>query len=175
MKTPPHAFGTVYEIAFIVDDLEKAAASWQRAGAGPFYSFPDFGFIDVQVPEEGSAPRISLFVGYSGATMIELIKVDDDPNKLFSCCRPGEMHHVGLLVENLDHYLSAPGNSAAPVIFRAGFAEGETPIVFMDTRPQIGVFTELVTYDGMVADMLEEMATESKKFSGGRLIRSFES
>lgn len=172
MKALPHPLRTVYQMAFVVDDLEAAAVNWQRAGAGPFYAFPDFEFSDVTVPDSGQTPRMSILLGYSGTTMIELMRIDHDPNNHFKHVSPGQPHHVAILAESIDSYLKAPDTLDAPIIFKGAFPTG-TPVAFLDTRPQMGLITELITLDSMVTAMIDQMYREAENFTGKDLIRSF--
>lgn len=172
MTTLPHPFGTVYQIAFVVDDLEKAAAVWQQAGAGPFYHFPQFEFSNVTVPKDGRSPRMSILLGYSGTTMIELMKIEDDPHGHFAHLSPGAVHHLAVLTPNIDQYLAAPDMLKGPLLFQGAFPTG-TPLAFLDTRAQTGLITELITADDMVAAMITEMYGQAKTFNGDNLIRSF--
>ena len=172
MSAPNHASGSVYQIAFVVDDLEAASRHWRAAGAGPFYAFPDFTFTDIRVPEGGASPKLSILLGYSGDTLIELMKVEDDPQGLFDGVGPNRPHHVALLVDGIAAYRSQAAALQSPVLFHGHFPTG-TPVAYLDTRPQTGLITELITRDDMVAAMLVQMYEDATRFDGTDLIRSF--
>lgn len=172
MTAPHHKSGSVYQIAFLENDLSAAANKWRTLGAGPFYAFDDVVFADVEAPASGQSPKLSILLGYSGDTLIELIKVNEDPDGLFTGVAPGALHHIALLVDNIDDYLKGSPPENANMIFHARFPTG-TPLAFLDTRPQIGVITELVTRDEMVSGMLVQMHQEAESFDGVDLIRTF--
>lgn len=173
MSAPNHKSGSLYQIAYIADDLEAAANYWQSLGAGPFYEINDAVFIDIEVPNNGKSPNLSILLGYSGDTLIELIKVNDDPNGIFEGVSSGEPHHTALLVDSLDAFLQNWDGANGQLIFRGSFPTG-TPIAYIDTRSQTGLMTELVTRDEAVQDMLTLMHAEAQSFNGEDLIRSFE-
>jgi methylmalonyl-CoA/ethylmalonyl-CoA epimerase len=166
-----HKTGTVYQMAFLVDNLAAAAEDWRRRGAGPFYRFDDFEFSEMLYPGGSASPRLSILLGYSGDTMIELIQVGDDPTGLFSGLQAPAAHHVALLVEDIDSYLDANGNRdqlAMHGLFPTG-----TPIAMLDSRAETGLITELVTLDDSVRGMISLMRAEASAFSGKDLLRSF--
>jgi hypothetical protein len=163
--------GTVYQMAFLVDDLEAAASDWCRRGAGPFYCFDDFEFSEMLYPVGALSPRLSILLGYSGDTMIELIRVSDDSTGLFSATPAPAAHHVALLVNDIDDYLDAEGNRHQ-LVMRGLFPTG-TPIAMLDTRPETGLLTELVTLDESVRAMIDQMRQAAQDFRGEDLLRSF--
>lgn len=166
-----HPSGTVYQIAFLVPDLDAAAQPWLRRGAGPFYRFDGFEFTDVMQPAGVASPRLSILLGYSGDTMLELITVEDDPTGLFVGATPGP-HHVAMLVDDIDEYLQRTGQADA-LAMHALFPTG-TPIGMLDTRSETGLLTELVTRDEAVEGMLAVMQEATKNFDGTEPIRSFD-
>lgn len=166
-----HKANTVYQMAFLVGDLDTAAEQWLRRGAGPFYRFDDFEFSEMLHPVDAASPRLSILLGYSGDTMIELIQVSEDPTGIFSAVAAPGAHHIALLVDDVDGYLEAKGNRQQ-LVMHALFPTG-TPIAMLDTRAETGLFTELVTLDDSVRAMIDQMHTESLDFDGEGLIRSF--
>ncbi|RMB07921.1 VOC family protein [Eilatimonas milleporae] len=172
MTAPHHPHGSVYQIAFVVEDLETAARHWMMAGAGPFYAFPGFEFTDIRVPDSGPSPRLSILLGYSGDTLIELMRVEADPQGLFGTAGRHAPHHVALLVDDIAGYLAGDSGLKADLLFHGHFPTG-TPVAYLDTRAETGLVTELVTRDDMVAAMLARMHAEACAFDGSDPIRSF--
>jgi hypothetical protein len=166
-----HKPGTIYQAAFLVDDLEKAAAYWCSRGAGPFYLFEDFQFTTMLHPAGAVSPRLSILLGYSGDIMIELIRVIEDSTGLFSSLAAPASHHFAVLVDDIETYV-AQDTSGAELVMHGLFPTG-TPIGMLDTRPHTGALTELVTLDDSVRAMIEQMRGDAENFSGERLIRSF--
>jgi hypothetical protein len=161
----------VYQFAFVVDDLETAARAWAQLGAGPFYLFEDFEFAGMLHPSGVSSPRLSILLGYSGDVMLELMRVDEDPTGLFAGAARDTAHHVALLVDDIDRYLDA--RALRPRLAMHALFPTGTPIALVDTRPQTGLFTELVTLDDAVRGMIAQMRSEAAQFDGERLLRTF--
>lgn len=166
-----HREETVYQMAFLVEDLEAAALYWSRRGAGPFYRFDDFEFSEILHPAGVASPKLSILLGYSGDTMLELITVSSDPTGIFSAPPAPAVHHVALLVNDIDDYIERRGHGdklAMHGLFPTG-----TPIAMLDTRAEAGVFTELVTLDDSVRGMITQMREDAENFDGENLLRSF--
>lgn len=166
-----HETETVYQAAFLVDDLETAALYWSRRGAGPFYRFDDFEFTRMLHPPGAASPRLSILLGYSGDIMIELIDVQDDSTGVFASPAPPAPHHVALLVEDIEEYLARNGLDDRLVMH--GLFPTGTPIAMLDTRAETGLLTELVTLDESVRQMITQMRDDAAGFDGERLLRSF--
>ena len=167
-----HPRETIYQIAFLVDDLEKAAQHWLRRGAGPFFRVDDFEFTEMLHPVGCASPRLSILLGYSGDVMLELIEVGEDPTGLFTIPLVPGPHHVAMLVDDIDEYLERSGQRDALAMH--GLFPTGTPIAMLDTRPQAGMLTELVTLDEPAAGMLELMREATAGFDGSEPIRSFD-
>ena len=167
-----HPLEAVYQIAFLVDDLEGAAQHWLQRGAGPFFRFDDFEFTEMLHPAGAASPRLSILLGYSGDVMLELIEVGEDPTGLFTAPVVPGPHHVALLVNDIGDYLERSGQRDA-LVMHALFPTG-TPIGMLDTRPQCGLLTELVTCDEAVQGMLTAMREATASFDGADPIRSFD-
>jgi hypothetical protein len=167
-----HRTETIYQVAFIVDDLEDAALAWGRRGAGPFYRFDDFRFSEMLYPRGAASPTLSILLGYSGDTMLELIRVQEDPLGLFDAVPAPAPHHLAMLVEDIDGYLEKQG--CREQLAMHGLFPTGTPIAMLDTRRELGLLTELVTLDDSVREMIATMRTEAADFDGERLVRSFQ-
>ena len=166
-----HREETVYQVAFVVDDLDAAAQDWGRRGAGPFYRFDEFEFSEMLHPAGAASPRLSILLGYSGDVMLELIEVLDDSTGLFSVPRRPTAHHVAMLVNDIDRYLDRR-DCRAQLAMHGLFPTG-TPIAMLDTRGETGLLTELVTLDDSVRAMITQMRSEAQSFTGERLQRYF--
>jgi hypothetical protein len=174
VSDPQHRTEAIYQVAFIVDDLESAALSWGRRGAGPFYRFDDFRFSEMLYPRGAESPTLSILLGYSGDTMLELIRVQGDPLGLFDAVpAPSPApHHLAMLVEDIDGYLERQG--CREQLAMHGLFPTGTPIAMLDTRRELGLLTELVTLDDSVREMIATMRREAAEFDGERLVRSFQ-
>jgi hypothetical protein len=166
-----HTLETVYQLAFLVDDLDAAAQHWLRRGAGPFFRIDDFAFTEPVFPQQAALPCLSILLGYSGEVMLELIRVEDDPTGLYTAPVLPRPHHVAVLVEDIDRYLDGKGMRDT-LALQAHFPTG-TPVAMLDTRPSTGLLTELVTADDAVRGMIAAMREATAAFDGSEPIRSF--
>lgn len=172
MNDAQHRSETIYQVAFIVDELEHAALSWGQRGAGPFYRFDDFRFSEMLYPSGEESPTLSILLGYSGDTMLELIQVQADPLGLFDTASAPAAHHLAMLVDDIDAYLEKQ-DCREQLALHGLFPTG-TPIAMLDTRREFGLLTELVTLDDSVKEMMAVMRREAADFDGEQLVRSFQ-
>jgi len=167
-----HREEAIYQVAFLVEDLERAALAWGRRGAGPFYRFDGFRFTEILFPEGMASPTLSILLGYSGDTMLELIEVQEDPTGLFPASPGPAPHHLAMLVDDIDGYLEK--HSCRDQLALHGRFPTGTPIAMLDTRAELGLLTELVTLDASVQQMIAHMRAEAAAFNGEQLLRSFQ-
>lgn len=165
------ASDTVYHIAFLVDALEPAVTRWiESAGAGPFFRFDHFGFVDGVRRGRPSLPDISIAFGYSGPTLIELIEPHAVVGSVFDDGGDGtRLHHLGRLADDFDATLARFG---AAVDFTGAFPTGNR-VAFADTRDRLGYWTEIIERDPGVDAMLAAMAATHADWDGADAIRRF--
>ncbi len=158
--------GPIYQIAFTVENLEAAVRDWVAEGkAGPFYRFDHFTFVDPVYRGVPVAPDISIVLGYSGDVFVELIEVHDGRQSVFADCPPGRhLHHVARLTSDFQR-------EANGAVFTGKFAPS-TNVAFLDTRPTLGCFTELIEYDSGIEGLLTMMAETARDWDGRDAIRS---
>lgn len=161
----------IYQMAFIVADLDSAVAEWTAMrGAGPFYRFDNFGFDDPVCAPGLAPPSISIALGQSGTLNIELIEVHAGPRTLFTAS-PG-LHHVARRAADVDETLTMLADAGSPTLLRARFGHG-VALGFADTRASLGCMTELIADDPGVDAMLAQMADDADGWDGGNPVRRF--
>lgn len=136
----------IYQMAFIVDDLDAAMMRWtSMTGAGPWFVIPHFAFIDPVLRGKQAAPDISIALAYSGEVMIELIRCESAAPSVFTETPPakGGLHHVAQLTDDFDASIATFAKHGAPAVFTARFTP-ETRAAFVDTRSAIGCWTEVI-------------------------------
>ncbi|MEO0997572.1 MAG: hypothetical protein AAFX58_08640 [Pseudomonadota bacterium] len=169
---PGHVDGGVYQFAYVVENLDTAAAYWLARSAGPFFALRDVAFPVVHVPHAAPSPVISILLGYSGDTLLELIEVEHDPQGLFATPGLPGPHHVARLTPDIDGAIAAEAALGRRCVFHAGM-ELDAAVAFIDTRQDIGVLTELVSHTDTVADMLAVMYGAALEFDGTDPVRTF--
>jgi methylmalonyl-CoA/ethylmalonyl-CoA epimerase len=174
----PTAFANpVYQMAFLVDDLEDAAAIWHRqSGAGPFFVIPRFAFLEPRYRGRADAPDISIALGYSGDVMLELIVDHGAPSVFNEVARSGTgptLHHVAQLTDDMDATLAAFAAAGSEIPFEALFPP-DTRAAFVDTRSTIGCFTEIIANTPPLVAVQQIMRAATDGWDGRDLIRGFE-
>lgn len=161
----------IYQMAFIVADLDAAIAEWvAMRGAGPFYRFDHFGFDDPVCAPGLVAPDISIVLGQSGALNIELIAVHGTAPTLFA--GPPRLHHVARRAADVDAALAALAGGGASTLMRAQFGPG-VAVGFADTCATLGCMTEFIGDDAGVDAMLAQMVADAHEWDGRDPVRRF--
>lgn len=166
--------GPVYQLAYLVDDLEAGCAAWHRlCGAGPFFVMPHFAFLDPVYRGRPSGPDISIALGYSDGVMLELIVDHGAVPSVFSDAPKAagggpRFHHVACLTDDFDAVLRAHDP-----VFTARFP-GDARACFLDTRATTGGFTEVIEATPGLIGMQHAMRAATAAWDGtSDLLRSF--
>ena len=143
IKPPP--LGTVSQVAYVVRDLDTALKYWiDVIHAGPFFVFQHAHLENQRYRGGPSEADVTLAVGNSGDTQIELIYCENNAPSVyreFLDAGKSGVHHIGLMPEDYNaacEQYSALGHEAA---FECSI--GGTNQVYFDTVATLGHFTEL--------------------------------
>ncbi len=142
------------QIAYAVDDVERAAGAWVARGVGPFFVRAHIELTDVEVRERpGTFDHSSAFAQW-GAVMVELIQQHHDGNGEPLVGTTG-LHHVAHFVDDFDAAttaLTAAGNrrvlfartsTGMAFAFHDGAERGHLIEIYERTPPLTG-FYEMV-------------------------------
>jgi hypothetical protein len=161
----------IYQLAFVVDELAAGIEQWVRtANAGPFYVFEHFTFASSDY-DDLPAPDISIALGFSGPTNIELIEVHADAGPLFAGGASPRPHHIAQLTNDFEMAM-ARLEAAGKRTFAGVFAPA-TRMAYIDTRATLGLYSEIVEYGPGVEAMLAQMEAEARGWNGRDPIRHF--
>lgn len=166
------------QIAWVVDDLDKAVRQWQEtAGIGPFFVGEHIGGIITNAQHRGTPVDIdmSCAVAQAGPVQIELIKQHGDgPSPYRDVFADGEqgIHHVCSFVDDVEVEIRRYQGLGFDIAM-TGSIVGETPVVYVDTRPMIGVMTELMGRSGPVSTMYGAIADAADGWDGTDPVRDF--
>lgn len=164
-----HKIGAVYQICFVVPDLQAAIAEWaEKRGAGPFFLFEHFSFIDPDYRGDAIAPDVSLALGYSGDLNIELIQQHDQTPSVYreKIDQTGYgLHHFARLTSDIDHSIAESEVQGAPCVFTAKF-EPNTRLAYCDARATLGCFTEFIEFNEAVEGLLTHMHEAAQNWDG---------
>lgn len=168
--------GKIYQMAYVVDDLEAAAQTWiARAGTGPFTIFKHLQLIDPKPIAGLENADISIAMGFTGPLNIELIKVHDHRPTVFNLPdrgRPPVLHHVAQLSRNVAETVEAFAKQGHDCLFQARF-EPKSRLAFIDTRSTLGCLTELIEHNAEVEELLNLLEAQGANWDGKDPIRYF--
>lgn len=140
------SFGPLWQLGYVVADLEPALQGWLQAGVGPWYvldPLPIDRFSYRGGPSQ--VPRAAVALAYSGGVQIELIhQLDDTPTMYrdFLAATGGGLQHVGYLPADYDA-ACATADALGWSIGHDGEASG-TRFRYYDTGNHAGSVIELV-------------------------------
>ena len=141
----PPPLGSVSQVAYVVRDLEAALKYWVEViHAGPFFLFEHAEMMNQRYRGEPSNIDVTLAVGNSGDTQIELIYCEDGAPSVYQeflqAGRSG-VHHLGLMPEDFHRTCEAYRALGFEAAFECSIAG--TDLVYFDTVAALGHFTEL--------------------------------
>ena len=157
-----HAFGPVFQIAYVVEDVESAIAHMTKVmGIGPFFMFPvPLQAEWIEVRGERVAPDYDLLgaaaISYSGDSKIEIIQPGSAPSvyrEVLDSGRSG-VHHLGTVATDYDAQMAAARAAGIGVAL-----EGVLPISrfsYLDTD---------ILFPGTMVELIE-MGPEMKELFG---------
>ncbi|MCP3810903.1 VOC family protein [Mycobacteriaceae bacterium Msp059] len=168
------------QIAWVVDDLDKAIQQWQQtAQIGPFFVGSHVGGIFTEATHRGRPADIdmSCAIAQAGGVQIELIKQHGSaPSPYRDVFAEGEsgLHHICSFVDDLDAECRNYQELGFEVIMRAVVA-GQTPVAYVDTRPMLGCMTELMGREGLAVQMFAASAAAAEGWDGTDPVRDLSS
>jgi hypothetical protein len=166
----------IYQVAFVVDDLEEAAMHWIReGGAGPFTLFRHFRMLDAKVAPGLDVPDISIAMGFSGTVNIELIKVHSYGPSVYGLSghpRAPFMHHVAGLSRDVEQTVREYEKKGCPRLLSARF-EPASALAYVDTRARTGCITEFIQYNPQVEEILNALEAQAATWDGKNPLREF--
>ena len=140
--------GTLFQEAYLVDDLERAANAWSsNLGAGPFVISPHHQCDRFDYRGTDHEADVSYSFGYLDDVMIQFIVQHDDTPSIYRDMYPdgpphgAGFHHIGILVSDFEaefERLSAMGFACATRLYADG-----VDAAYFDTRSVTGGFTEI--------------------------------
>lgn len=170
MNTP---LGTVRQVAYVVQDLDKALRYWiDVMKAGPFFLFKHAEMENQTYRGATANVDVTLAVGNSGDVQIELIYCENDEPSVYKefldAGRTG-VHHLGLMPENYQETYAQYISLGFEPAFEC--AIGGTNLVYFDTVDSLGHFTELWDNSETFLNFMAEVKAASRGWDGSDPIR----
>jgi catechol 2,3-dioxygenase-like lactoylglutathione lyase family enzyme len=160
----------VIQNAFVVEDLDEAAAFWTaQFGAGPFFVLRDYGFDRAVMNGAPVDVRMSVAFGQCGPLQIELIQptvgTDDSP---FGT--PGDpavlgFNHVAVMPSDADVFIEQCAADGLECTFRGWTGRGSR-MSFIDARERLGCYIEVYENRDNVGPLYERVRAAADGWDG---------
>ncbi len=165
---------TVFQNAWVVDDLESACMKWVREmGVGPFFVTEYDGvFEDMTYRGEPAPLNMAVALAQAGNVQIELIQPRVERCAYRDSVPAGQMgfHHMCVWTHDIEAdtaYFDALGYAAA----NAGRV-GDTHFAYFDTRPLMGCMLEVVTQNEGIVARFAQIADAARNWDGLHPLRT---
>ena len=164
--------GVIKQIAYVVDDLDAAIASWvEIVHAGPFFRIDNAQATDMRYRGDGAEAMLSLAVGNSGGVQIELIQLMDDAPSVYREL-PRGVHHLALLARDFEAESARLERLGHPVAW-ALTLPGICRVHYHDTLARFGHFIELWESTETFRAILEMVEDAARGWDGRDPVRRF--
>jgi Glyoxalase/Bleomycin resistance protein/Dioxygenase superfamily len=139
-------FGPVRQLGYVVEDVRAGALEWvTRFGAGPFFLIEGIMFRSWSWLGQPQTLPLDIVIGQFGNVMIELVRPQHPGPSVYAHSMGknigGQPHHHGFLVPNFD---AAVLQLNVGVAISGGFTNAGARFGYFDTRPTIGLLSELI-------------------------------
>lgn len=167
----------IIQVAYVVDDLEKAMASWQRNSlAGPFFVIESVQFVEPLHRGNPVELDVDIAMSSAGGMNLELIMQHCDTPSVYKELRDrngGGFHHWGVASEDIDGDIADHSERGHELAFRGGLQAGGQ-FAYIDTVDELGGFVELIQEGQGLRDMfamIEDAATDWDGTDPVRMLR----
>lgn len=165
----------IMQNAYVVTDLDAAIDHWLKVqGVGPFFVLRH---CQVSNTVYRGTQRVevdfSVAIAQAGGVQVELIEQHNDaPSAYRDVYAPGQsgFHHTCVVVPDLEATLAHYAAHGAPVSIRGDF--GNVRWAYVDTRPQLGVMTEVVGEHPDIRAFFKMIADAAVGWDGSNPIRT---
>src|SRR5437660_6769089 len=161
----PVAHGVIKQIAYIVEDLDRAIMRWvELVGAGPFFRIDEARVEDVRYRGQPMDLEVALALGNSGGVQIELIAPRGAGPSIYREL-PRGVHHLALLARDFEADSARLDRLGHPVAF-ALTLPGICRVRYHDTLAVFGHFLELWESTETMRGLLETIEDAAREWDG---------
>jgi len=161
-------FGAIFQLGYVVADIDAALDHWVRTGVGPWYVLDPLPIEHFSYRGGPSiVPEVTIALSYSGGMQVELIHQRDDAPTMyrdFLAATGGGLQHLGYLPAGYDASLAA-AVAAGWEQAHVGHAAG-TRFVYLDGGGHPGSVAELVDLDPTSRSFFGHIADEAAGWDG---------
>jgi methylmalonyl-CoA/ethylmalonyl-CoA epimerase len=171
----PSAFGTLVQTGFVVSDYEAAVNYWLELGVGPFFEMPHVPLPKQMYRGEPTNVDMSVAIGYSGATQVEIIVQHNDAPSLyrdFIAETGGGLHHLGFLSDDYDAAVVRATSLGQPVVQEWMDVMGGR-YAYLARLAQAGAYIEVIEGQKMLKGVFAMIREASESWDGADPRRSF--
>lgn len=169
--------GTIAQIAYVVEDLRAAIDHFVRdCGAGPFFVLDHFWQPGQVYRGEESRADITLAMGFSGQTWVELIQPLDDHPSVYRetiAQRGYGFHHFGIAFEDVEAALPAFTARGWREAFRAAVPTGGEVVYLEGGDAASPGFLELIPAPPAMDAAFTRFWQAAQGWDGKEPVRSF--
>jgi hypothetical protein len=168
------ALGTVFQVSFVVDDIERAMQHWtQTLGVGPFFYLAHFPLLDGRYRGKPISPDVDVALTFSGGMCIELIHQNDrspSPFLDFPTNGGAALHHAALSTRRFDADLEQHLESGKTLLASAAVGLGGR-MAYLETAEQRSPLLELIEFTPPVEDLFGMMHATTQSWDGRDPVR----
>lgn len=165
--------GPIVQLAWWVDDLDRAAHDWARLGAGPFFVLTHIPLERAETRGQAVSFDHSSAYGWAGHCMVELVQVHTPGPSAFHDFLPAPrplLHHAARFVPDLDEAIAEFGLFGSPLAMDCRLKDGGR-FCFIDTRASLGHYTELYEPTPALKGFYAMVESASENWHGDRPVR----
>lgn len=172
-----HYPGQLVQYGYVVQDLDRAMASWRRQlpSLGPFY-------LIENVPVEQGLYRgkpldltMTAALAQANGVQVELlVQHTPGPSALKDTWRGGfcELNHIGVVTERYEEDLQNLVDMGHEVAMQ-GLVFGDMPFAYVDTVAVLGHMTEIIPARADLLEMFGMVAAAARGWDGKDPVRKF--
>jgi hypothetical protein len=166
----------IVQVAWVVDDLQRAMSQWLRRGVGPFFT------LDVDLPSvlyRGQPSSISMSIGLAqaGPVQIELIQPTGKESSAYTdgaSSGAARFHHICRALGAYDETIATLKDEGVVVATEARWGDNGPRFCYADTRDTLGCFLEIADDSEVGQRMYVVVRDAAKNWDGQDPIRRLE-
>ena len=145
-----HGLPKIHQIGLVVTDVEAAAEELEKNGIGPFFIASGRPIFWREREREATFSG-KLGIAYHQGLELELLEPGDGSDFYRHCLDPDGkivIHHLGLLVSDVDEWAGRLASSGYPIWVRGKLKSGPmtTDFAYMDTVNDAGLVIEFICW-----------------------------
>ncbi|MEM8685802.1 MAG: VOC family protein [Pseudomonadota bacterium] len=168
--------GSIMQVAYVVDDLEKAAQHWVDAlGIGPWIIMPHFPAEDMHYRGTPTDIDLSIALAYSGSMCFELIFQHNEVPSVYredgAPTREGRFHHWAIATERFDDVMAKHKTLGHAVAFDGKVVPvGGLRFAYIDAMPHLGGMIEVIESGPPVEELFAGVKQVADNWDGKTVV-----